>query len=93
MKILFKHVLNMPGIMMTKIFNFLLSFVPWYYRCGSEGGFPRHIPGVVYVQGLMVVCSVFLVHSTSYSLSQKEGLPVINQLAAWSLLGWYGSHF
>ncbi|MPC24418.1 GPI ethanolamine phosphate transferase 1 [Portunus trituberculatus] len=54
--------------------------------CGGEGGGHRHIPGVMYLQGLMVVCTVYLVHSTAFSLSRKEGLPFINQLAAWTLL-------
>ena len=57
------------------------------YRCGGEGGGHRHIPGVMYLQGLMVVCTVYLVHSTAFSISRKEGLPFQNQLAAWTLLG------
>ncbi|XP_069999682.1 GPI ethanolamine phosphate transferase 1 [Penaeus vannamei] len=55
-------------------------------RCGGEGGLPRHISSVVYVQGLMVVGSVYLVHTTAYSIKQKEGLPPLNQLAAWCVL-------
>ncbi|XP_042215038.1 GPI ethanolamine phosphate transferase 1-like isoform X2 [Homarus americanus] len=55
-------------------------------RCGGEGGLPRHIPPVVYIQGAMVIASVYLVHTTAFSIRQKEGLPYINQLAAWGLL-------
>lgn len=74
-----------PMVEVAGLVAFMLGSIGIYW-CGSEGGLPRHIPGVVYVQGLMVLCSVLLVHSTSYSLSQKEGLPAVNQLAAWSLL-------
>ncbi|XP_069182447.1 GPI ethanolamine phosphate transferase 1 isoform X1 [Procambarus clarkii] len=55
-------------------------------RCSSDGGLPRHIPSVVYIQGMMVVGSVYLVHSTAFSIRQKEGLPYINQVSAWGLL-------
>ncbi|KAK4311784.1 hypothetical protein Pmani_016741 [Petrolisthes manimaculis] len=55
-------------------------------RCGGEGGLPRHIPSVVYLQGLGVLTSVFLVHSSTRSIADKQGLPYYNQLGAWALL-------
>ncbi|XP_045112209.1 GPI ethanolamine phosphate transferase 1-like isoform X1 [Portunus trituberculatus] len=74
-----------PMVEIAGLVAFMLGCIGIYW-CGGEGGGHRHIPGVMYLQGLMVVCTVYLVHSTAFSLSRKEGLPFINQLAAWTLL-------
>ncbi|XP_047495718.1 GPI ethanolamine phosphate transferase 1-like [Penaeus chinensis] len=74
-----------PMVEVAGLLAFSLGGVGIYW-CGGEGGLPRHISSVVYVQGLMVVGSVYLVHTTAYSIKQKEGLPPLNQLAAWCVL-------
>ncbi|CAL4147798.1 unnamed protein product, partial [Meganyctiphanes norvegica] len=52
------------------------------YRIGGA-----QVPNVMYVQGVAVVASVYLVHTTAFSIQQQEGLPPINQYMAWAILG------
>lgn len=39
------------------------------------------------IQLITVVVSVALVYSTSQSLQKREGLPVINQVTSWVIIG------
>ena len=57
-----------------------------FYRCKSDSSSLSNIPSVVYIQGVMILASVYIVRSTAYSIQQMEGLPVPNQLGSWILL-------
>lgn len=44
--------------------------------------------GFIMLVQLIVVCvSVAIVYSTSQSLQKREGLPVVNQVASWIIIG------
>ena len=63
----------------------MISFV--IFRCGGEQWVSKNIPLVVYIQGGMILVSVYLVHASSFSIQIKEGLPLGNQIGAWVILG------
>ena len=67
---------------------YIYSFV-FFIRCGGDNISLKNIPMVVYVQGAMILASIYIVHSTAYSIQNSEGLPVENQLASWVILGKY----
>lgn len=42
---------------------------------------------IMVVQLLVVIISLGIVYSTSKSLQNREGLPVVNQIASWIIIG------
>ncbi|MCL4124570.1 UNVERIFIED_CONTAM: hypothetical protein GTU68_049004 [Idotea baltica] len=56
------------------------------FWCGGESWALRTLPPVVYIQGGLILASVYLIHSTTFSIRMKEGLPLGNQVMAWAIL-------
>ncbi|XP_076060251.1 phosphatidylinositol glycan anchor biosynthesis class N [Oratosquilla oratoria] len=74
-----------PMVEVGGVIAFLLAAVGIYW-CGTDKGIPFPFSVTMVAQGVMVLTSVYVVHTTAYSIAHKDGLPIENQLVSWALL-------
>lgn len=53
----------------------------------KSGRISNKLAAILVVQLFVVILSVAIVYSTSTSLQRREGLPVVNQVASWVIIG------
>ncbi|KAI8142471.1 Phosphatidylinositolglycan class N-domain-containing protein [Fennellomyces sp. T-0311] len=73
-------------VVLSGIAGVLLGgFLVWKLLSASRTG--RSLTGLMIVQLLVNLLSIALVYSSSESLRQRDGLPFVNQLASWLIIG------
>ncbi|KAF2352865.1 GPI ethanolamine phosphate transferase 1 C-terminal, partial [Trinorchestia longiramus] len=75
-----------PMVLLAGFIALLLGCFALYW-CGGDGsGRASGVSTGSTIQGLTVLTTLLIISSTSSSLGHKTGLPLLNQVAAWTLL-------